>query len=253
MAAASERMAAANRDGRPAALVPMSDGGARDRALATRRARNERLRTLKPAPFSPDRMQVLPAVQAFLSKNPQADIVWIADGLARGQADAFAQGLAKARGRRARADRQGRPRCRSPSHRPTTPRAGSKRQHRARRYAQRAAAGVLRAYDKKGLAMGEARFDFGTALETKAQFDLPIELRNEIAARRNQRRTFRRRRQPARRALEAPPRRARRGLDVRCRAAAAVAALLSAPRLAALRRSARSAGGSRRSDPAAAR
>jgi hypothetical protein len=47
--------------------------------------------------------------------------------------------------------------------------------------AQSNASGLLRAYDKKGLAMGQASFDFAGALETKASFDLPIELRNDIA------------------------------------------------------------------------
>jgi hypothetical protein len=178
VAAASERMAAANRDGRPAALVPMSDGAREIAAVDTTRA-NERLRTLKPAPFSPDRMQVLPAVQAFLAKNPQSEIVWIADGLARGQADAFAQGLAQAAGdARVHIVREDRlPRAVAS----TENAAGGLEAQIVRADARSESAGVLRAFDKKGLAMGETRFDFGNALETKAQFDLPIELRNEIA------------------------------------------------------------------------
>jgi hypothetical protein len=178
VAAASERMAAANRDGRPAALVPMSDGAREIAALDTTRA-NERLRTLKPAPFSPDRMQVLPAVQAFLAKNPQAEIVWIADGLARGQADAFAQGLASAAGdARVQIVKEDRLPLAVTS---TDNAAGGLEAQIVRADTRSASGGVVRAYDKKGLAMGEARFDFGNALETKAQFDLPIELRNEIA------------------------------------------------------------------------
>src|SRR4051812_8876710 len=178
VAAASERMAAANRDSRPAALVPMSDGAREIAAVDTTRA-NERLRTLKPAPFSPDRMQVLPAVQAFLAKNPQSEIIWIADGLARGQADAFAQGLAQAAGdARVHIVREDRlPRAVAS----TENAAGGLEAQIVRADARSESAGVLRAFDKKGLAMGETRFDFGAALETKAQFDLPIELRNEIA------------------------------------------------------------------------
>ena len=178
VAAASERMAAANRDGRPAALVPMSDGAREIAATDTTRA-NERLRTLKPAPYSPDRMLVLPAVQAFLAKNPQSEIVWIADGLARGQSNAFAQGLAKAAGDiRVQIVKEARlPLAVSG----TENAAGGLEAQIIRADAGGAGSGVLRAFDKKGLAMGEARFDFGSALETKAQFDLPIELRNEIA------------------------------------------------------------------------
>lgn len=178
LAAAAERMAAANRDGRPAALVPMSDGAREIAALDTTRV-NERLRTLKPMPFSPDRMLVLPAVQAFLAKNPQAEIVWIADGLARGQADAFAQGLAKAAGdtRVQLVKEDSLPLAVAA----TENAAGGLEAQIVRADAASPGTGLVRAFDKKGLAMGEARFDFGTALATKAQFDLPIELRNEIA------------------------------------------------------------------------
>ena len=41
--------------------------------------------------------------------------------------------------------------------------------------------GVLRAYDLKGLSVGETRFSFGGANETSARLELPTELRNEIA------------------------------------------------------------------------
>ncbi|MGA9214591.1 MAG: DUF4159 domain-containing protein, partial [Methylocella sp.] len=41
--------------------------------------------------------------------------------------------------------------------------------------------GVVRALDRKGLQIGEASFDFGAANETQASFEMPVELRNEIA------------------------------------------------------------------------
>ncbi|MGH6857273.1 MAG: DUF4159 domain-containing protein, partial [Methylocella sp.] len=41
--------------------------------------------------------------------------------------------------------------------------------------------GIVRALDRKGLALGEAPFDFGAANETQASFEMPVELRNEIA------------------------------------------------------------------------
>ncbi len=41
--------------------------------------------------------------------------------------------------------------------------------------------GRVRAYDLKGLSIGDAPFAFGSGNETKAKFELPIELRNEIA------------------------------------------------------------------------
>ncbi len=45
-----------------------------------------------------------------------------------------------------------------------------------------AAAGVVRALDQKGSPIGEARFAFApNERETEAAFDLPVELRNDIA------------------------------------------------------------------------
>ena len=41
--------------------------------------------------------------------------------------------------------------------------------------------GDLRALDIKGLAIGEARSISPGQMETRAKFDLPVELRNEIA------------------------------------------------------------------------
>src|SRR5204863_9746350 len=44
------------------------------------------------------------------------------------------------------------------------------------------AAGVVRAVDSKGSPIGEARYAFGTQdRDTEAAFDLPVELRNDIA------------------------------------------------------------------------
>ncbi|MBL8590341.1 MAG: DUF4159 domain-containing protein, partial [Methylobacteriaceae bacterium] len=41
--------------------------------------------------------------------------------------------------------------------------------------------GALRAVDLRGLTLGETTFDFAGATQAQAKFDLPIELRNEIA------------------------------------------------------------------------
>src|SRR5207248_11400662 len=42
--------------------------------------------------------------------------------------------------------------------------------------------GIIRALDLKGLPLGDAQFAFNSGQpETKAQFDLPVELRNDIA------------------------------------------------------------------------
>src|SRR5579863_4968946 len=93
IAVARERLAAAAHAGRLAALVPMSQGDL-DIAPADPAHNVEKLRALEPAPFAPERGAVLSALRRFLAQNPNAEIVWIADGLELGGAGAFARELA---------------------------------------------------------------------------------------------------------------------------------------------------------------
>ncbi len=176
--AAAERMASANREGRPAALVALSEGAreiiAQDSARVT-----ERLRALKPVPYVADRRLALPAIEKFLSREKQAEIVWIADGLISGFADEFSRDLGTLAGANpVHLVRASRPLLAISS---TENAAGALEVTLTRAQTQTPAAGQLRAFDKKGLAMGQGSFDFGASLEAKATFDLPIELRNDIA------------------------------------------------------------------------
>ena len=176
--AASERIVSANREGRPAALLALSEGAREIIAQDSARV-SERLRALKPQPFIADRMAALPAIEKFLSVHREAEIVWIADGLKSGRSEEFSNALARLAGDRpvhlVRADRL-------PLAISATENApGTLDVILQRAQTQGVAAGQLRAFDKKGLVMGQAAYDFGAALETKASFDLPIELRNEIA------------------------------------------------------------------------
>ncbi|MDB5650908.1 MAG: LytTR family transcriptional regulator [Hyphomicrobiales bacterium] len=178
IATVTQRIASATRDGRSTALVAMSDGG-REIVPADATRANERLRTLKPVPHVPDRMAVLPAVTRFLDTQKSADIVWVADGLASGRADEFADGLAKAAGdRRVHVVTQERLPIAIAS---ADNAAGALEVQLTRADTRGPSSGLVRALDMKGLSVGEARYDFGGARETKARLELPIELRNEIA------------------------------------------------------------------------
>ncbi len=176
--AASERAQTAGRDGRTTGLIVMSEGG-RDVLLADAGKTLERLRALKPAPFIPDRLAALPIMQKFISSNKGAETVWLSDGLENGAGRAFAQGLREAAGDNGVHVLM--------QDKPALAIAGAEngvgaleaRVLRAR--AEGPSQGVLRALDMKGVAIGDARFDLGAEREVKARFDLPIELRNEIA------------------------------------------------------------------------
>lgn len=167
---------AAARAGAPTAVVAASDG-ARDIALGEAARNVERLRALTPKPWLPDRTTLNPAVERFAAAHRDAHVVWVSDGLSAGGGRAFAETLAARLGTapqiveddraiRALAGMRNAPE--GLEVRVLSSRAG-------------AAGGTLRAYDSKGLPVGETAFDFGGARETRARFSLPIELRNDVA------------------------------------------------------------------------
>ncbi|MGI3899464.1 MAG: DUF4159 domain-containing protein [Janthinobacterium lividum] len=179
MAAATERLTEAGRFGRPVALVPLSDG---PRALVPGTAATavERLRALKPAPFLVDRAATLTPLRDFAASHPDADLVWIADGLENGSARAFADGLGSLG--------LGHPAAvLAPA---ATPLALAGADNRSdalavtvlRADARGVSSGTLRASDLKGLAIGDASFAFPPgATSATGIFTIPVELRNEIA------------------------------------------------------------------------
>jgi hypothetical protein len=176
--AAGDRIQSAGRDGRASSILPVSEGG-KDIAIADATKTVERLRALKPAPHIPDRMAALPAAQRFLAANKDAEIVWLTDGVASGNARDFVQGLIAAAGDRSvRVLTQDRPPLAIAGAENT---AGALEATVIRPTATGRSQGVLRALDMKGVSVGETKFDLGSGVETKASFDLPLELRNDIA------------------------------------------------------------------------
>jgi len=178
LAYARDALRGASRAGRLTAVLPTSQGGLDVAALDGPRI-EEKLRALAPVPYAPPREATLPAIARFLAANPNAEIVWIADGIDLGGAGAFARGLAAtASGHTASvvADR-------------STPvglagvdnLAGALAAHLTRAGADARQKGVARALDAQGRSIGEASFDFGAARTAEADFDLPVELRNQVS------------------------------------------------------------------------
>lgn len=178
MASAGDRIQSAAREGRTVAVVAMSEAG-REIVLSDAGKAMERLRALRPVPFIPDRMAALPALQKFLTDHDSAGIVWISDGLANGQSRQFSESLQRAVGNRSVDVLL--------EERPVLAQTGADNGAGAlevklvRPVASGRSSGVLRAVDLRGLSVGETGFDFGLARETTAHFELPVELRNEIA------------------------------------------------------------------------
>jgi len=177
---ADELIARAEADGRGVAIVPLSEPG-RDISLETPGAARVRLRQIRPKPHTLDRAEALGSIAGFLQATPQVELIWLTDGIDIGHADAFVSGLARLLDRR-----------------PITVVAGGIKPAHALAAADNAAGalsvqvlraetgapetGVVRALDLKGLPLGDARFEFKPEeRQTAAQFDLPVEIRNDIA------------------------------------------------------------------------
>ena len=176
--AAREKLQAAGRMGRATALVLASDA-ARPMQLADATTSAQRLNAAKPLPYAPDVTQLLAGLKEFFSAQPQAGLVWIADGANAGGATALAQGIAAmtpGEGVTLIRDAAGAVAIAGADNQP-----GGLDARVLRLSTATPATGKLRALDLKGLSLGEASFDFAGALEAHAVFDLPSELRNEIA------------------------------------------------------------------------
>lgn len=180
MRTAQDLIAQAQADRRGVALVPLSDA-ARDISLETADAAEARLRLVKPKPHAVERSQILPALGRLLAATPAIEIVWLADGVDLGAGNEFAAGLAKlAADRSVKVVTGGLPPPQALTGAENRAAGLSVKVLRGRPDGERR--GIARALDLKGLPLGQVGFAFdGNELETDAQFDLPTDIRNDIA------------------------------------------------------------------------
>jgi hypothetical protein len=177
--AADELIANADNDRRAVALVPLSEP-ARDFALMPAGTARVALRQLTPKPYSVERVETLPAIGRFLKATGDCDIAWLSDGVDTGRGPEFLQGLSKTIGDRALTIFEGG--TASPQALVAAENAAAKMTVKVLRTNGGVAAGVVRALDLKGSPIGEARYSFAAQQgEAEAAFDLPVELRNDIA------------------------------------------------------------------------
>ncbi|GAB1715234.1 MAG: Double-transmembrane region-like protein [Nitrobacter sp.] len=178
--AADELIAEADGDRRGVAIVPLSEPS-RDITLMPAGTARVALRQLAPKPYAVERVETLPALERFLKATGDSDIVWLSDGIDSGRGADFVDGLRKAIGERSLTIVEG---GAPPAHALVAAEnaAADMTVKVLRATASGAPAGVVRALDQKGSPIGEARFAFPPqGRETEAAFDLPLELRNDIA------------------------------------------------------------------------
>ena len=177
--AADELIANADNDRRGVALVPLSEP-ARDITIMPGGTARVALRQLAPKPYSVERVETLPAVERFLKATGDCEIAWLSDGVDIGRGPEFLEALSKTIGDRALTIFEGG--TPAPLALVAAENAAAKMTVKVLRPDGGAAAGVVRALDQKGSPIGEARYVFAPqSRETEAAFDLPVELRNDIA------------------------------------------------------------------------
>ena len=177
---ADDIIARAESDHRAVALIPLSEG-IRDISFATAGSARVRLHQIKPAPHTVDRTEALPAISRFLADAHDVDLIWLSDGIDLGRGGEFVKDLAQTLDKRAMTIVTGG----IPAPRALTAAdnaAGALSVKVLRAAPGAAETGTVRALDLKGLPLGEASFTFQPAdRETAARFDLPVEIRNDIA------------------------------------------------------------------------
>jgi hypothetical protein len=177
--AADELIANAGNDRRGVALAPLSEP-ARDITLMPAGAARVALRQLAPKPYAIERVETLAAIDRFLKGAGDVEIAWLSDGVDTGRGTEFVDGLRQTIGNRTLTIYQGG--ISSPLALTDAENAAASMTVKVLRPDTGVAGGIVRALDAKGSPIGEARFSFPPAAqETEAAFDLPVELRNDIA------------------------------------------------------------------------
>jgi hypothetical protein len=178
--AADELIATADNDRRGVALIPLSEP-ARDITLMPGGTARVALRQFAPKPYAVERVETLPAIERFLKATGDSEIAWLSDGVDSGRGPEFLEGLSKATGDRTLTIFEGAP----PAHAlVAAENAAAKMTVKVLRSHGGIAidTGIVRGLDQKGSPIGEARYTFAPQdRETEAVFDLPVELRNDIA------------------------------------------------------------------------
>src|SRR5215470_14733707 len=177
---AEDLISRAEADNRGVAIVALSDSG-RDISLETPGSARERLRQVKPKPYVVERADALPAIVRFLANQPDVELVWLSDGVDIAKTSTFVDGLARVIERRAVTVVDG---GIPPAHALTAAdnAAGALTVKVLRAASDGDDTGMLRGLDLRGLPLGQAPFAFKPGeRETEAQFDLPVEIRNDIA------------------------------------------------------------------------
>ena len=171
----------AGRDGSTVVLAPTAPGQPVSDPLSADQAR-ERAGGLAPEPYTPDRAALVATLDKQLAGKTGFSVVWLTDGLDYGEGDSFAATLHKLAGSTGS----------FAVLRPEKENAalalgqvsgdGGDLTARVLSAADGPRSGIVKALTGRGEPLGEAQFSIAEgAHETAARFDLPLEIRNQVA------------------------------------------------------------------------
>jgi hypothetical protein len=136
----------------------------------------EKLRSVRPKPYLPERKAIGEGVRAFVRTHPAARLVWISDGVAQGDASGFARALNESGANSVEVYVE--------NHAPRALAAPTNDAAALSVDVLRTgddASAVIDALDVKGRTIGRATTDFNGASRVRAKIELPVELRNEAS------------------------------------------------------------------------
>ncbi|OYX88518.1 MAG: LytTR family transcriptional regulator [Azorhizobium sp. 35-67-5] len=180
MAAAASLVDQAETEGRGIALIPTAEVPRETTLLLPVQAR-DRLRSLKPVPYLPPRKDALALAGRHLAAEPQAGLVYISDGVDLEGAPDLSADLSALKPSRPPLVISGGGASPLALAAPDNA-AGALTVKVLRAHAAGPRTGAVEARDIKGLSLGTVPFALpADAREAEARFDLPVEIRNEIA------------------------------------------------------------------------
>ena len=179
MATAEALVARAEAEGQGVAVLATGSPPKETSLLRPGEAR-EALRVLTPSPHTPDRNELLLPLARLIRAAPDVSVVWLSDGTDLGDGEKFIPALDQLAPNRVTVLSGGIPGARAIAGADNAAAGLTMKVMRAEQSAP--AQGIIRARDLRGLSLGDAEFAFTAgATETEARFDLPVEIRNDIA------------------------------------------------------------------------
>jgi hypothetical protein len=139
----------------------------------------EKLRALEPRPHSDDRRAAFARLTDYASSTPEADIIFVSDGVTLGQDAEALSGLAAAAGERLTVIDP--PAIRAVGLAGSENTSDSMTSRIVRIDASQPFGAIVRAVDQRGRSLGETSLALATGqTEAPVRLDLPLELRNEV-------------------------------------------------------------------------